>query len=110
MNKCNKDLSKLSYPLKMYKQINVGHFLDLSQSSGWSTLTWLLVTSKTDHIQILLWAIWTVDLAAYNVVDEQNGNGQCSCSLFDTAAQSEKKHVLVKYKHTVMLVYMWAHI
>lgn len=56
----------------MYKQTNEGQFLGLSQSSGWSTQTWPLVSSKTDHILILLWAIWTADLAAYNIVHEQN--------------------------------------
>lgn len=71
-----------SYLSKKYKRTNEGHFLDLSQSSGWGTQTWLQVTSKTDHIQILPSAIWTKDLAAYYILDEQNGKGQCSDRLF----------------------------
>jgi hypothetical protein len=80
----------------MYKQINEGHFLDPSQSSGCHTQTWLQVTSKTDHIQILLWAFWTANLAAY-IVDRRMERFSVVVVYMQWAAQPGQKHAKVKY-------------
>jgi len=87
----------------MYKQINEGHFLDPSQSSGCHTQTLLQVTSKTDHIQILLWAFWTANLAAYIVDRRMVGFSVVVVYMMieQWAAQPGQKHAQVKYKYKV---------